>query len=532
VNLFVAGSAVDVAAVDLDRLPFFPGRTVQRWSCGDAAAAWIAHGDEYAEVSDERLSLWSGHLEGRFARVSWDGAWRIESDPMGSYPLYGRGTLISNNPSLLRASDAVRPEVVASLVGGGWSLSGDPLWQGVSRIDSGLAPADVVPLLGAGLDVDAAAADLVDVVRLLASWPGRPNVVPVTAGRDSRVVLAAAMRAGVEFSTLTGGVAGQADVDVGRELAAIAGVPHSLIPDDSFGSLLSHWRRAAALLTLTAGGTASLADAVGFPFGPRPGPLPLWHSGQGGEIARGYYASRVRGSTREALADSLYSAFVMRRAHRAELLSADGEQLVRGKVASFVAGVMDEGAAAEDVPDLFYLLQRMGKWAGPTHGAVEYVRDTTSPLWHRRMLPHLLGLPARERAREEFHLRLLERLAPELLAAPGWPERRPEWQRRVARGRKLAGKVERELKRRARARRPAPPAAGAAVAADPFAAVLPEIREVVLDQPGHAAWSVLDRGRVESVLTRDAAALDEVNRYYVWRLATVFAASTATEGAL
>ena len=38
---------------------------------------------------------------------------------------------------------------------------------------------------------------------------------------------------------------------------------------------------------------------------------------------------------------------------------------------------------------------------------------------------------------------------------------------------------------------------------------------------GHPAWEVLDRARVESLLTRAPGALDTMSRYYVWRLATV-----------
>ena len=375
----------------------------------------------------------------------------------------------------------------------------------------------MVPLLGAGLDVDAAATDLVDVTRRLADWPGRPSVVPVTAGRDSRLILAAALRADVDFTTNTGGTPGEPDVDVGRALARIAGVDHELIADDPHGGLYSHWRRAAELLTLTAGGTASLADAVGFPFGPRPGPLPLWHSGQGGEIGRGYYT----GTGGDA--DSVYRAFVMRRPHRRELLSDEGERIVRAQIEQWVESVTAAGAEPEDVPDLFYLLQRMGRWAGPTHGAVEYVRDTTSPLWHRRMLPHLLGLDPAQRAREEFHLRVLDRLAPELAAAPGWPQPQSELRRRIGRARSLSRKVVAELRRRAAAKGSTAPGSTAPGSDDPFAAVHAEIRDVVLSQPDHPAWDVLHKARTEAVLTRDTAALDEVSRYQVWRLATVFA---------
>ena len=535
-NLFVVGWSAERpvdpprAALEAlrDRLGFFPGSQVEAWTGGRSAAAWVAHppervgGASYAEATPERLTLWSGVPAGRFARLSVsETGVDVEADRMGSYPLYTAAAdgieWTSNSPSLLPASGVSLP-AAASLVAGGWSLTGDPVLGSVRRVPAALSLAEAVPLIGGGLDAGAAAAELVEVTRGLMDWPGRPNVVPVTAGRDSRLVLGAAMRTGIPFTTNTGGHPGDPDVDVGRKLAAIAGASHELIADDPHGALHSHWRRAAELLWLTQGGAASLADAAGFPLGPREGPLPLWHSGQGGEIARGYYA-RVRGGTRDALADSLYKVFAGRRPGRREPLSADGERLVRDALSAWVGDAIDAGARPEDVPDLFYLFKRMGTWAGPTHSAVEYVRDTTSPLWHERMLPHLLALPAAERAAEGFHLLVLERLAPELAQAPGWPRPESPLRRRAQRGRAVAAKAARYARHRVQAR---VPSAGAAAAADPFAPLLADIRDVVLSQPEHPAWPVLERTRVESLLSTDAAALDEVSRYYVWRLATIF----------
>ena len=54
--------------------------------------------------------------------------------------------------------------------------------------------------------------------------------------------------------------------------------------------------------------------------------------------------------------------------------------------------------------------------------------------------------------------------------------------------------------------------------------VLPEIRDAVLSQPDHPAWPLLDRPRVEALLSSPPAALDTMSRYYAWRLATVFGA--------
>ena len=542
-NLFVVGWSaerpVDVAAARralaqlLERLPFFPDSRAQEWTSplGRSGAVWIAHppqltgGVEYSDITPERIALWSGHRAGRFAEVTaTEEGLHVDQDPMGSYPIYRAGDWVSNNPALLArltGSEGIDPAVAASLLAGGWSLSGDPVWPGVKRIPFELLgrAEEVVGVIGRGLDAPAAATDLVETTRTQMNWPGRPSVVPVTAGRDSRLALAAAMKTGIAFEANTGGRPGEPDVDVGRRLAQIAGVPHSLIADDPHGSLHGHWRRAAELLELTEGGTASLADAVGFPHGPRPGPLPLWHSGQGGEIARAYYA-RVKGSSQEQLTESLYSAFAMRAPGRREPLNADGEALVRDQIAAWVGDMLQAGAHPRDVPDLFYLYKRMGTWAGPTHGAVEYVRDTTSPLWHERMLPHLLALPVEDRAAERFHYEVLKELSPELADAPGWFAPTTSLQRRAKRARYVARRVVDEAKRRATARKRGAPLPSKPAPPDPFDAVRVELTPTVLENHESPAWAVLDRPRVEALL--DKPNPDEVTRYYLWRLATLF----------
>ena len=128
---------------------------------------------------------------------------------------------------------------------------------------------------GRGLDAEAAARRLTAATTALADWPGRPNVVPVTGGRDSRLVLAAALAAGLDFEGVTGGAPDEPDVRIGQKLCAAAGVPHSLLPADPHGNMWTDHRRAAEVVRLTGGGAATLADAAGFPLGPRDGPLPL-----------------------------------------------------------------------------------------------------------------------------------------------------------------------------------------------------------------------------------------------------------------
>ncbi len=643
-NLFVVGWSCTAPIPDdearraldalLDRVPFFADDPRNTWHAPSrrATAAWVAHspdrvgGVSYAATEPSRLALWSGRpilwsddnssadgrtpldprfyfqptakwetrLDGRCAVLRYDDheqTLEVFCDPMGAYPLFaaedGRVTWISNSAELLRdlsAADSLDLDVLASVLGGGWSLSGDPVWKGVRRLSRAtmhsfgrdgyrrrplLALPEIVAMLGQPLDVTAASETLVTNVAALADWPDRPNVVPTTAGRDSRLVLAAALAAGIDFHTVTGGAADDPDVLAGRLLSSMTGRHHEFLPSDPHGSVFTDWRRAAELVELQSSGTATLADATGFPHGPLPGPLPLWHSGQGGEIARGYYA-QVRGHSHKTLIEALYRAFVGRRPGRREPLSEDGARRVRAQIAQFVEEALDAGAAARDVPDLFYLLRRMGTWAGPTHGCVEFVRDTTAPLWSARMLPHELAGSVRDRARESFHLRSLEELAPELVdiplaGQPPWPAREHELARQARRALLLARKAQRQAHRRATprlkrarmavstrlaaARRPAnevtqrevvevqagglspsSPADAAAVivpapaAIDHFASMHAGLRDLVRSGSEHPVWSLLDQQRVESLLTRDPSALDGMSRYYLWRLATVLAA--------
>jgi hypothetical protein len=545
-------------AIERSRLALYSGRPF-RWTNGKADGRAPLDPRFYLRpVSD-----WAGELDGRYVALRYvDPAGELElcTDCLGAYPVYrGRHQdllWLSNNPELVRqavGSSTLDRDVLASVLGGGWSLDGHPYWGGVRRVPRGavlrrgpdgvertserLPPACIAPLFGAGCDPEEAASTLVNVVQALADWPGRPSLVPLTGGRDSRLVLAAALAADVAFEARTAGHAQTPDFQVAQLVCRSVGIPHSPWDEFPHGTMQDDPFRGAALLKITAAGTATLADAAGFPLGPRGSTdLPLWHSGQGGEIARGYYGVGSGGPTR--LADRLYRLFVGRRPGRRELLSADGQALVRGQIGRWVDEHLAAGIAPADVPDAFYLLKRMATWAGPTHGCVEGVMDTTSPLWCKRLLAAELGLPPRERVREQFHFRVLKVLVPELLEVEfegdrAWPTSTSAVERKLARLRALLGKARFEAARRVpqRALGVLPATAARVTAADTFATAHSIVRGRALASAGHPAWTVLDRARVEALLRSEPAQLDAMRRYYIWRLATVFLASVTLAAA-
>jgi len=492
------------AAVDGDRFALFAGRPI-RWEGDEADGCGPLDPARYLDGVPEGM-------DGRWVVVrSGGGGIEVQTDALGAYPVYRCGGWVSNSVEALRrvaGSEAgLSLDALAGVLGGGWSLSGNPLWEGIARVPwSG----QELVATGKGFSAERAARLLVAAVRALADWPGRPNVVLITGGRDSRLILAAAKRAGIDFTARTGGTPDAPDVVGGRQVAAAAGVEHGLLDPHPHGDFQDHWREMAAVLAQTTGGTATLADAAGFPLSALPGPLPLWHTGQGGEIARGYYG--------DADLEGLVRRFLGERPGRSTILSARGAALVGEAIGTWAAAL---DAPEDDLADLFYLHQRMARWAAPTHAAVEPIRDSTSALWSVRLLPDLLGLPPAERRREQFHHRVLAELAPELVAIP-YADAPTKGMRALAR------KVAAEARRRTARRLPDvswahPTKRHASLGGDPFTAALVEIRAAAANAPDHPAWNVLDRARVEQLLSSPPDALDDMSRQYVWRLATVFA---------
>src|SRR5438034_3916125 len=202
---------------DAEHLALYSGRPFRWASDGTADGHGPLVPDHYLHPPE----TWMRDLDGRCVAVRWvDGQRTLDvfTDPMGAYPVFScqaNGTTwISNNAEILHVLAGVheqRLEALAGMLGGGWSLSGHPRWAAVRRLERGrlhrlgppgevelveLLPLDeIVESLGAGFNAARAANVLTRAVEALAAWPGRPSLVPVTGGRDSRLVLAAALGA-------------------------------------------------------------------------------------------------------------------------------------------------------------------------------------------------------------------------------------------------------------------------------------------------------------------------------------------------
>jgi hypothetical protein len=501
----------------------------------------------------------------------------LVTDPLGAYPVYstriGDEYWISPNPWILQR---IRPSVsenlssLASLIGGGWILSGDPIWSEVNR----LAPGTIhrftpgshksEPFFSLAANSEASefdpkysAAILTESIRALADWPNRPNALGLTAGRDSRVIFAAALVSGINCEIATGGAETDPDVICARELCKLTGQSHMMLGPHPGGSALEQPLLGIGSLQYTTGSTACLADGVSFALGanPRSEELTLWHTGQGGEIARGYYDKYFRPWHRAALAkplvvNALFTSFTSSRTGRPSVLSRLGEQLVRKELECWLYRKLAAGIKLRDIPKYFYLEKRMGCWAAAAHSHVEYTRDTTSPLWSWKLLDQMLALSRREQRADTFHYEVIKELMPSLLSIPfndgvDWSKGQARSQMQTIRYRKIAGRVIGEGKRRlAKFRNPRKtatrgeppvqqepaPQISHPAPSDSFESLQEEVIRALSEIKDKQLQLLIDKGRALDLMKPGACAGDPMRTSYVYQLAQVALRKNVADG--
>jgi hypothetical protein len=531
-------------AFRLDEMAMFAGRPF-RWTDDVNADGRSVLDPEFYLAPPTQ---WEEQLDGRCVVVRWRkdaDVVDVYTDLMGSYPVFwahvGRERWISNSASLLcflRGSWTARPSSIAQVIGCDHSLDGESWWEGIHRLPRAALCrfhrqdieirerfpfSEIATLFGHGFDGRRAAQSIVAAVRACADWPERPSVLPITAGRDSRIIFAAAIQAGIDFRAMSVALPfsppwpDPEDVRVGREISRIYRVQHAancITPDVP---ILADPVATSKMLKFLAPLPVSDYDLMTIPSSLPEGPLEILHMGLGGEFARARFGLG-EGLDEAALVNHL-TRIVMPTAARA-LLSQDGARVVTDAVASDVRAYLDSGIAETDVPDVFYLNNHMAPWGGAVQSAHDCVQDTTSAMWAARMLREHYGAHANSRQQHVFLREVLTQLMPSLLDYPfqGDPfgaHRRP----RRERLKHLSGVFADEL----RLRRPiSDPAWRKRSPIDVFNTYLGHVREQVHSNSTHPAWQVLNRPNVLRLMARPAALYDRRSRTFAWRLGTVF----------
>ena len=253
------------------------------------------------------------------------------------------------------------------------------------------------------------AAALVDAVAPLREVT-QPVELSLTGGKDSRLVAAALVKAGVPVRARTHGFAGHPDVVIAAEVARVLGIEYDVRVPAAPGQQVDVLGRIRATV-LVADGMLSAFENVG-----RPDPAfstAVTAGGHGGELLRGGYAETAAGRR----AAGLRAAELLRR-----LTTRHLGLLRRGAAAGYVASLASwTGALARDplrALDDFYLVNRAGRWSAAARQAYLIRECLVQPLFDERVVLAARAVPLATRTSGELSRAVLAELCPALASVP------------------------------------------------------------------------------------------------------------------
>jgi hypothetical protein len=403
-----------------------PDRVALGWMLGypiSEAGMLLADGESLgvpaaALESTEALEAFVYSFGGRFAAVLLHDQPRLYLDPCGSlsavYCAHQR--LVASTPSLIphdgRTGDRVE---LARGIGIPYSNGMYPLGltprYGVERILPNhfldLSTWETIrhwpkqPLTGL-VSVEEAVIEIADIVKrqIAAVVATAPTYLPLTAGRDSRMLLACAKGVADQLELFTvelGDAPAVVDCKTSRRIAERFGLNHRTLPmERATEADLQEWMLRIGFSTGEFKGWQSATTYKRLPGGH------ALLAGNVGELARGYY-------WREGDTEST----VITPERFLDICKCPPHDVALARVRAWLDEVPAKDAL--QLLDMQYLEQRVGCWAGVWPYAECDLGFTMFPLCHRRVIERMLTLPASYRRSGQLSRDIIALEWPELL---------------------------------------------------------------------------------------------------------------------
>ena len=431
----------DASIVLFDGLPIAMSGGFRGHDAGDLDAHW------------EDLTV---ALEGRFGlvRVARRPV-RVElvTDPIGVEQVYvheGDGwSLASNSAGLVQraiGATAIDPLGASMFLTLDWVGSDRTLRAGVHAMPGGQVwswgegrrtwdrreywSITAVAGLGSRIVDEALAAEVAEPLTRFcaaaAAVGGTPNA-PLTGGKDSRLLADILIAGGIPARYWTKGDPGSVDVAIGRQVAARYGLDHRVMnrPTQEVEGRDPTLDVAAEFPTLSTefvsqnDGLASLfliGNIQGQPA--RVDRLSVTFSAMCAESSRYAYMRSYLFEGGASLARTEAYLPYMVASHPKALVSGGAYRRSRRYVRDLVRAAHEAGAAVENLPTMFYLLERCRRWAANNPRELAQTEDKVLPFLTRPYVTSALSIVPDERLTERLHYRMMEMLVPGSSADP------------------------------------------------------------------------------------------------------------------
>jgi len=274
--------------------------------------------------------------------------------------------------------------------------------------------------------VDEAARELLEASAnaLKAVARGKSVALTLTAGLDSRSILAIALHAGIPVDTYTYGNKYSSKVDrlMAADLSNMFGLKHTVIAERTDDPVVN-WRLRDAVYSSHHGGWVGALRKHFI------GRYEVAVLGNALEIGRSNYTpQRNQGATAPLTANSMATLHYMKVGKHVKRLidEFDADRFHEISRTAFQDYIEDTGfdvvAGMLDPFDQFYWEHRMATWQGVAMSERDFYGEPFIPYNSRRVFEAMLGTPFESRRADEAALRMVEMVEPRLLDFPVNPK--------------------------------------------------------------------------------------------------------------
>ena len=408
-------------ATSADVMPI-PGPASVAWRSHDECVTLLRWGDGSSRVSHGE-TIWA---DGSLIRARTS---ITRVDPV--YAAEVPGAVILSDRAMWAASvadrlDSLDPNLVCALLNTGFPLGDTTPWRGVralppdadARAASGrltvqagsLRPGDSPASRPHGSVAGPVASALVEAVAPLKE-AGETVRLSLTGGKDSRLVAAALVTAGVPVQASTHGFDEHPDVTVAAEVAARLGIDHTVTTPAAPGQETDVLARLRATV-LVADGMLSAFENVGR-VDPHHSPA-LTIGGHGGELLRGGYAETAVGRR----AASIRAVEILRRltTKHLGLIRRPPAAAYVASLAPWTGSVIARGSLS--MLDDFYLVNRAGRWSAAARQAYLLRERLTQSLFAEPVVRAARAVPLASRTNGTLIKSAITELCPDLADVP------------------------------------------------------------------------------------------------------------------
>ncbi|RJR20788.1 MAG: DUF1933 domain-containing protein [Nitrospiraceae bacterium] len=354
--------------------------------------------------------------------------------------------------------------------------------------------------------------DMMRVVTGL-SWSFDQVNCALTGGRDSRLVSAFFINAGLPVKYYTFGEPSGTDAKIARQIADTFELSYKLISVTS-SDVLSHWDDMSRQIVLQGDGMASidLIPSVLACLEMENDKLHVDVGGTGGEMGKGFYSRPdldffLNRFNKEKMRHYL-SNIIAR--NYGGIIRQEAVEVTRKHVNSFVNHYTDAGFAPVDIPDVFFLYSRLRRRRGSNKRVYMQYQDFFTPFITRPFIEAVFSMPAVRRYTEPLHYNLIHLLSRELHSLPldssPWESQKCTTHLLDFYGKRISGRFRHGISRiMAFKSKPQKTSNKIHTATDMFdnvswfKAKRQEVREYCLDQKNSIIWDFVDRASFEKI---------------------------------